>query len=77
VIDPRARQPIHDEASQDKAKETQHPSLPILAPDEIKSRQGNARPRQHAAEKPNRRPFRRNTPENRAPKAAEEKRAEQ
>src|SRR5579872_2814369 len=30
-----AGQPLHDETRQDKAEETQQPSLPILAPDKI------------------------------------------
>src|SRR5271169_772683 len=52
VFDRRAGQPLHNEACQDKAKQTQQPPLPILAPDKIKYRQGSARPQQHAAEEP-------------------------
>src|ERR1035438_6851136 len=57
VFHRRAGQPQHDKACQDKAKQTQQPPLPILAPDKIKSRQGNAHPQQHAAEEPQRRPL--------------------
>src|SRR5271166_2402018 len=77
MFDRRAGQPLHGEACQDKAKQTQQPPLPILAPDKIKSRQGNARPKQHAAEEPQRRALRRNALNNRPPEATEEKRAEQ
>src|SRR5271157_5467653 len=77
MFDRRAGQPLHDEACQDKANETQQPPLPILAPDKIKSSQGKAHPQQHAAEEPKRRPLGRNAPDDRPPKAAEEKRAEQ
>src|SRR5271169_6705807 len=73
----RAGQPRHGKACQDKAKETQQPPLPILAPDKIKSHQRNAHPKQDAAEEPKRRPLGRNGPDNRPPKAAEEKCAEQ
>src|ERR1019366_5793053 len=62
MFDRRAGQPLHDEPCQNKAKQTQQPSLPILAPDEIKSRQRTAHPQQHAAEEPQRRPWRRNAP---------------
>src|SRR5665213_1031275 len=40
IFERRAGQALHDEACQDKAKQTQQPSLPIFAPDKIKSRQG-------------------------------------
>src|ERR1700733_6958931 len=77
VFDRRAGQPLHDEACQDKAKETQQPPLPILAPDKIKSHQRNVHPKHHAADEPKRWPLGRNAPDNRPPKAAEEKCADQ
>src|SRR5580704_2464414 len=73
----RTGQPPRDEACQDKAKETQQPPLPMLAPDKIKSRQGNAHPQQQAAEEPKRRPLGRNALANCPPKAAEENCTEQ
>src|SRR5271169_2448446 len=77
AFDRQAGQPLHDEACQDKADETKQPPLPMLAPDKIKSRQGNAHPQQQAGEEPRRRPLGQNAPENRPPKAAEVNRAEQ
>src|SRR5271169_5901669 len=60
ALNRRAGQPFPSETRQDKAKETQQPPLPILAPDNIESRQGNAHPQQHAAEEPQRWPWGRN-----------------
>jgi len=62
----------HREARDDKSEQTGRQPPPIIAADKIKSKQDNAHSDQHAAEKPKRRVFGRNTFPNRPPKSAKE-----